>query len=452
MKHTDSLDQRETVLPSSRQNGQPYLSKLKSQFQLATDSQTPVNVFKLNNGLTVIHQSVPTTPVVVVDVWVRAGAITESEEWSGMAHFLEHMIFKGTAKLTPGVFDRLIENQGGVTNAATSYDYAHFYITTAIQNLETALPALAELLLHAAIPESEFIRERDVVLEEIRRAGDNPDWQAYQALLESIYSDHPYGRPILGTQAKLLRRSPEEMQAFHRNHYQPENMTVVLVGGIDSETALGLASRHFDSFPERSTNLPQVSIAVEPPPAEIRRQSLSLPRLEQARLMMAWRGPGIKQLQDAYGLDLISVLLAEGRTSRLVTDLREQRGIVQGISSSFSLQRESGLMTIVAWLEVEYLETVEALIREHVASLRTTPISESELARCKRLLCNDYAFAMEVPNQLAGLYGYYSSLDQIEMAVTYPSMIQKLTAADLQHLADQYLAPDQCAVTTLIPT
>jgi predicted Zn-dependent peptidase len=446
---TDSFHQSETMFVPSRQE---TTLKLKSRVQLPTDSQTPISVFKLDNGLTVIHQHLPATPVAVVDVWVRAGAIAEPEDWSGMAHFLEHMIFKGTAKLAPGVFDWTIENQGGVTNAATSYDYAHFFITTAAQNLENSLPALAELLLNAAIPEAEFVRERDVVLEEIRRANDNPDWQAYQTLLESIYSHHPYGRPILGTQAKLMQRSPVEMRAFHHAHYQPENMTVVIVGGVDSEKALELVSRHFDNFPKQLTDLPEVRIAAAPPLTEIRRSSLDLPRLEQARLMMAWVGPGIEQLQDAYGLDLISVLLAEGRTSRLVTDLREQRGLVQGISSSFSLQRESSLLTIIAWLEPQYLETVETLICDHLTTLRTTPISELELARCKRLLCNDYAFTMEVPNQLAGLYGYYSTLAQADMAVTYPAIIQKLTAADLQNLACQYLGPDHYAVTTVKPT
>lgn len=450
MKHINSFHPSETTSTPRRQQKTDFL-QLKSRVQLPTDSQTPVSVFQLDNGLTVVHQHIPTTPVVVVDVWVRAGAIAEPEDWSGMAHFLEHMIFKGTAKLAPGVFDQTIENQGGVTNAATSYDYAHFFITTAAQNLENALPALAELLLNAAIPESEFVRERDVVLEEIRRANDNPDWQAYQTLLESIYSHHPYGRPILGTQAKLEQRSPAEMRAFHQAHYQPENMTVAIVGGVDSEKALQLVSRHFNHFPQPPTDLPPVSIAAEPPLTGIRRSSLVLPRLEQARLMMAWMGPGTEQLQDAYGLDLISVLLAEGRTSRLVTELREQRGLVQGVSSSFSLQRESSLLAIVAWLEPQHLETVEALICEHLTTLRTTLIPESELARCKRLLCNDYAFAMEVPNQLAGLYGYYSTLVQADMAVHYPAMIQKFTAAELQRLACQYLAPDRYAVTVLKP-
>ncbi|NER03399.1 MAG: insulinase family protein, partial [Okeania sp. SIO3C4] len=125
-------------------------------------SNFPANVFKLDNGLTIIHQYISATPAVVIDVWVKAGAREEPDKWSGMAHFLEHMIFKGTEKLGPGIFDQIIENRGGVANAATSHDYAHFFIITAAQYLEEVVHPLAEILLRASIPELEFVREREV--------------------------------------------------------------------------------------------------------------------------------------------------------------------------------------------------------------------------------------------------------------------------------------------------
>jgi len=414
-------------------------------------SKFPADVFRLENGLTVIHQQIPATPVVVVDVWVKAGAIAEPEEWCGMAHFLEHMIFKGTERLAPGVFDEVIENRGGVTNAATSHDYAHFFITTAAQYLEDTLPVLAELLLNAAIPDDEFLRERDVVLEEIRSCHDNPDFVGFQALTESIYQRHPYGRPILGTEAQLMERSPEQMRSFHHAHYQPENITVVIVGGVAKEVALDLVNRSFQEF-SPSVNCPQSEVDAEPPLTEIRRQELYLPRLEQARLLMGWMGPGVDQLRDAYGLDLLSILLAGGRSSRLVREFREEQGIVQGISSGFSLQRDSSLFTISACLEAQHLERVEALIRDRLFQLQTAPISEAELQRCQRLLCNDYAFSTEAPSQIAGLYGYYNTIASADVAVTYPEKIQQLKAVDIQQLAQQYLSPQYYAVTVLHPS
>ncbi len=420
--------------------------------------QFPASLLRLENGLTLIHQHISTTPVVAADVWVNAGAIAEPDEWCGMAHFLEHMIFKGTELLPPGVFDMVIESQGGMTNAATSHDYAHFFVTTAAQHLDEALPYLAELLMNAAIPDEEFERERCVVLEEIRQAYDNPDWVAFQALTESIYQRHAYGRPILGTEEILMELTPDAMRRFHRAHYQPENMVVVIVGDITQDAAVNLVTQTFQpAFAPISC--PRFEPEAEPPITDIRRQELWLPRLEQARLMMAWLGPGIdsplqgldEQLHDAYGLDILSVLLAEGRTSRLVRELREERNLVQAVSSGFSLQRESGLFTITAWLDPDNLERVEAIVCDRLSELASVPVSEAELARCKRLLCSDYAFSNETPSQLAGLYGYYSILARPEIATTYPQRIQAIQAGDLQRLASHYLSPYHYAATVVRP-
>ncbi|MBD6617903.1 insulinase family protein [Komarekiella sp. 'clone 1'] len=410
----------------------------------------PASVFRLDSGLTFIHQEIPTTPVVVADVWVRAGATLEPEPWFGMAHFLEHMIFKGTATLPPGMFDHNVENRGGVSNAATSYDYAHYSLTTAAPYLKDTLPHLGELLLNAAIPEDEFVRERDVVLEEIRACQDDSDWIGFQSLITSIYQHHPYGRSVLGSEHDLMQQSPEAMRCFHRTHYQPENMTVVIVGGIAQQPAWEMVNDSFSDFAKRP-DCPQSKKVAEPAITKIRRQKLCLPRIEQARLLMAWLVPGVEELRTAYGLDLLSVLLAEGRTSRLVRDLREDMQLVQGICSNFSLQRESSLFTITAWLEPENLEEVESLICTHLDDLQTIGISEQELARTSRLLCNEYAFSTETPNQLTGLYGYYNTIAQAELAVTYPQHIQSFDTQELQELAKKYLSPHNYAVTVLKP-
>ncbi len=411
----------------------------------------PASVFKIDNGLTLIHQEISATPVVVADVWVRAGATLEPESWCGMAHFLEHMIFKGTEKLKSGVFDQTIENRGGVSNAATSYDYAHYSLTTASTYLEETLPLMGELLLNAAIPESEFNTERNVVLEEIRQASDNPDWIGFQALFKSIYQQHPYGRSVLGSEQNVASHQVEQMRCFHRAHYQPEKMTVAIAGGISSSKALELVNCAFDKFPSPCYDCPPTKEVTKPFIAGIHRQEIQLPRIEQARLLMGWLAPGVEQLRIGYGLDLLSVILAGGRSSRLVRDLRENQQLVNGIYSSFSLQQQSSLFTINAWLESEQLERVESLIRLHLQDLITWEITEQELTRAKRLLCNDYAFSTETPNQLAGLYGYYNTIVTAELSVTYPQEIQSFDVKELQNIAYKYLSPDRYAVTVIKP-
>ena len=409
----------------------------------------PASVFKIDNGLTFIHQEIPTTPVVVADIWVKAGANLEPESWSGMAHFLEHMIFKGTDTLKAGVFDKTIENRGGVSNAATSYDYAHYSLTTTSTYLEETLPLMGELLLNAAIPEVELNRERNVVLEEIRQASDNPDWMGYQALYKSVFQQHPYGRSVLGREENVARHGAEQLRCFHRAHYQPENMTVSIAGGIDSSKAFDLVNRTFDKFAPPCFDCPPTHKPQKPSINRIRRQEIQIPRLEQARLLMGWLAPGVEQVRIGYGLDLRSVVLGGGRTSRLVRDLRENKQLVYGIHSSFSLQQQSSLFAINAWLEPEQLEQVEELIRLHLQRLISQKITEQELTRAKRLLCNDYAFSTETPNQIAGLYGYYNTIASAELSVTYPQQIQSFDAEELQWIAYTYLSPEHYAVTVV---
>jgi zinc protease len=410
----------------------------------------PGAVIKLDNGLTFIHQEISTTPVVVADVWVRAGTNLEPEPWFGMAHFLEHMIFKGTPNLLPGEFDYHIEKIGGVSNAATSHDYAHYSITTAADHLDHTLPHLGELLLNAAIPDDEFIRERDVVLEEIRSYNDDPDWVGFQSLVKNIYQQHPYGRSVLGTEEELMQHSPEAMRCFYRSYYQPENMTVVVVGGIAEKAALELVNRTFADFPQRD-NCPQFAKVTDPIISGICRQELILPRIEQARLIMGWKVPGVEKIRAVHGLELLSVLLGEGRISRLVSDLREEKQLVQDICCDFSLQQESSLFTITAWLELEYLEKVESLICDHLQELQNQEISQQELNRIQRLLCNEYAFSTETPNQLTDIYGYYHTIGCAELAVSYPQKIQSLDTQELQKLAQEYLSPANYTVTILKP-
>lgn len=368
-----------------------------------------------------------------------------------MAHFLEHMVFKGTEQLPPGYFDYVIEHHGGSTNAATSHDYAHFFINTATSHIATTLPFLAELLVNAAIPSDEFDRERDVVLEEIRQSEDDPDAVGFQALMENVFQRHPYGKPVLGRPESLLAMQPDEMRHFHHHHYQPENMTVVVVGDVEESYTLDLVSEHFSTFAPRP-HLPRFEPEAEPPIVGIRRQELQLPRLELARLMLAWIGPGVDQLRSAFGMDLLSVLLAGGRSSRLVRELREERQLVQDISSSFSLQRDSSIFTITAWLDPKHLGAVEAIIGDRISELITIPIPIAELKRVQRLLSNDFAFSTETPSQLAGLYGYYATIAHPELAITYPYYIQSFQPEELQHLASQYLSPYHYAVTVMKPS
>lgn len=412
--------------------------------------QFNANTFQLSNGLTFIHQYLPATSVVVADVWVKAGAIAEPESWSGMAHFLEHMIFKGSPQVMVGEFDWLVESTGGVANAATSYDYAHFYLTTAGSHFASTLPCLADILLRASIPDDEFIREREVVIEEILSSFDDPDFLGYQALCQNIYQRHPYRRSILGEKELLLEHTPNQMRCFHRTHYQPENMTIIMVGDIQQEQALALVHENFSEFSVRS-ECPPTSIEAEPPITRIRRQELYLPRIEQARLLMAWICPGSESLTEAIALDLIALVLTGGRSSGLTRELREERQLVLDIDCSLSLQKDSSLFSIGALLETEHLKVVEQIIGDRLHQLQHHLIPPAEIASAKRQLINDYIFSTETPSQLASIYGFYNIVATAAESALYPQIISQLQPEQLQAIAQRYLSPEHYAVTVLKP-
>ncbi|MBE9222383.1 insulinase family protein [Cyanobacterium stanieri LEGE 03274] len=416
----------------------------KSNFQKLIN-QSQVNVFHLSNGLSVIHQDMPHSSVVVADVWVDAGVRREPVGWSGIAHFLEHMIFKGSLNVLPGEFDFVVENNGGFANAATSYDYAHFFLVTASQYMSATLPYLGDILLQAQIPDEEFYLERDVVLEELRGSNDDYDWLAFQCLSNLIYPCHPYGRSVLGEEGLLLENTPNQMRCFHKTHYQPERMSVVLVGDIREQDAIALIEDSFGNFGVRS-ECPPVGFDSEPPMVDIRRQQLCFPRLEQSRLIMGWSGPGIDNLEGAIALDLISMILAGGRTSRLVRQLREEKQLVLDISCDFSLQKDSSLFTISAYLSPQNINKIEEFIRQEIYNLQTKSIDEKELENFKKSLIHDYIFSTETPEQLAGIYGYYHVLKDAKLALQYPQILMNLSAEQIKCYVSQYLCPQYYAV------
>lgn len=393
------------------------------------------------------------SPAVTIDVWVNAGAGKEPLEWSGMAHFLEHMVFKGTQRLQPGEFDLAIESQGGVSNAATSHDYAHYYVTIAAEAVAQTLPYLAELVLGAAIPDAEFDAERNVVLEEIRQADDDPDGVGYQMLCELLYAPHPYGRPVLGTPESLKTFSPEKMRQFHQAHYQPENMTVAIAGNLSAKSAIALIQSAFSQFPQPVPCPLPNSHSQHPPLPKLTqaRKTLRLEHLEQCRLTLAWIGPGVCDLEAAAHLDLISTVLGGGRSSRLVRELREEKQLVQEIETDFSLQRDCGELSLTLWLEESELEEAEGILRDRITTLSTELIQPTELTRAKRLLLNDYAFSTETPSQIAGLYGYYATLSSPDLVSAYPQNIATATAEAIQQTAQKYLNSAHYTAVTLKP-
>ncbi|NJR50240.1 MAG: insulinase family protein [Leptolyngbyaceae cyanobacterium CSU_1_3] len=406
----------------------------------------------LPSGLTIVAEQLP-VDAVNLSLWINVGSAVESDEINGMAHFLEHMVFKGTDRLTSGEFEQRIEQRGAVTNAATSQDYTHYYITTAPKDFAELAPLQMDVVLNASIPDQAFERERFVILEEIRRSQDNPRRRTFQHTTELAFDRLPYRRPVLGPTSVIEALAPQQMRDFHASWYQPKSITAVAVGNLPVDELIQTIEDSFIRLKPEAVSLPHPpSPIAELPFPQITRREFVDRTLTQARLMMIWRVPGLVGLHDTYELDVVSSILGHGRTARLIKDLREDRGLVSSISASNMTYRHQGIFCISAQLPIENVEPVEAAIVQHLCTLQSDFVTQAELTRVCTQVANHFVFGNETPSDRAGLYGYYQSqVGALEPAFDYPNRIQSLTVADLQAAVQKYLPTKAYGVVVIKP-
>lgn len=411
-------------------------------------------VHRTANGLTIIAEQMPIAAV-NLNIWLNVGSAIETDNINGMAHFLEHMVFKGTAQLQSGEFEQRIEQRGATTNAATSQDYTHYYITTAPKDFADLAPLQVDVVLNPSIPDDGFERERQVVLEEIRRSQDNPRRRTYQHATEVAFEYLPYRRQVLGPAAVIEQLAPQQMRNFHAQWYQPQSIAAVVVGNLPVEQLIQIVEQSFAGASGRQelTSRPTPpSFTPEPPFTDIVRREVTDETLQQARLIMMWRVPGLNDLQETYALDVLASVLGRGRTSRLVRELREERGLVSSISASNTSYQHQGAFFISAQLPEENLATVEQAIAHHIRRLQNDVITEFELARVQTRTANQFVFGNETPSDRSGLYGYYYSLlGDLNPALNYPTHIQALTEEAIKTAAQTHLSPNAYGIVVIKP-
>ncbi len=422
---------------------------------LNTPALNTPTIHQLDNGLTIIAEQLP-VEAVNLNIWFQVGSSVEPDTINGMAHFLEHMMFKGTPNLKPGDFDRLVEQRGGMMNAATSQDYTHYYITTAPKNFTELAPLQLELVTNPSLPEDEFRREKKVVLEEIRRSEDNTMRRTYARAMETCFQSLPYRRQVLGSAEVVSEVTPEQMREFHRQWYHPQNMTVSVVGNLPVEMLVNTITEAWEKIaPQCYSPLPtSVSFpAPEEPFSEVVRNSYQDSQLQQAQLVMLWRVPGLNEVKETYALDVLAAILGQGKVSRLFRQLREEEKLVSAIAAGNSTQKLQGHFSVSARLPEENLDKVEQAITEQIKRLQQEEVTPTELNRIQTKVANSYIFGNEKPSDRANLYGYFfSQLGDLNPAFNYPQIIRNLTPQDIQKAAQKYLSPDAYGAVVMLPS
>jgi len=205
-----------------------------------------LSIHNLENGQTVVIKEVHSNHIVTVDTWIKTGSVNEDDKNNGISHFLEHLFFKGTTNRAPGEFDKILESKGAITNAATSKDFTHYYITIPSNYFDLAMELHADMLLNPLVPRKELEKERKVVIEEISKDETNPRNVLYENLVSMLYKTHPYKRKVIGTRDIISTIPRDEILEYYNKFYAPANMITVIVGDVDTEKALELVKKEFN--------------------------------------------------------------------------------------------------------------------------------------------------------------------------------------------------------------
>jgi zinc protease len=400
----------------------------------------------LANGMRVIIQQHRAADVVALQLWVQAGGRDESETELGLAHYLEHMLFKGTPTRPPGFIDRDVERVGGRINAGTSHDYTYYHAVLPASRASGGIDMLADVAVNAALDEALLEHEKQVVLEEMRLNDDRPERLLARRLRELVFDSHVYARPVIG-RAELIRAlTRDTLHGFYRRHYTPEALTLVVVGAVDPSAMLAAATRAFGRLPRApSTRLP---VAV---PADVRpRRGDAVRHAQQAYLGLAWAAPRIGHA-DAPAMELLMAALARARSARLVETLREQRGLVHGIRGGYSALEGAGVATITAELPAANVALVEQEVLREVRRVQASGLTDAERARAVTAAEAQHEFSVETAEGRAFMLGRAETLWRMEEALAWVDRLRSVSPEQIRSVARRYLHPDRYVVFTVRP-
>jgi zinc protease len=404
----------------------------------------------LDNGLRVLLLEDHRSPIVTVQMWYRVGSRNETRGATGLAHFLEHLMFRGTARHGPGVFARTVERNGGQDNAFTSQDVTSYYVNLAADRLDLVLELEADRMQNLLLDPTIIASERQVVIEERRtRTEDDPGGALGEEVSATAFRAHPYGQPIIGWAIDLTRITPEQIGAFYRTYYVPNNAILVAAGDFEAPEALAKVRAAFGSIPRGAA--PPPVLAVEPPQNGERRVTVQRP----AQLPIVYLGYPVpnQTSPDAAALEVLSVVLSGGRSSRLYRDLVHERQLALEAGGDYSyFSIDPNLFWFWATpLPGQTAETLEKELLGHMDRLRQEPVSEVELTRAKNQVEASFVFQEDSIHRRASLLARFELIGGYALKDSYLASIRAVTAADLQRVAGAYFHPDKKNVGILLP-
>lgn len=414
----------------------------------------------LANGMRVIVKEDHRSPVVVSQVWYKVGSMDEPQGRTGISHVLEHMMFKGTERLKPNEFSRIIAEHGGRENAFTSYDYTAYYQQLEKSRLPIAFELEADRMQNLRIDDNEARKEIQVVMEERRlRTEDQPEALVYEQLMAHAFQAHPYRHPVIGWMADLERITPDDLRAWYRRWYAPNNATLVVVGDVKPREVVALAEKYFGPIPRRDIERPP--IPVEPPQQQERRARVAAPA-QVPYLLMGFHVPvhAAKSDKDRspawepYALAVLVGVLDGGDSARFERELIRSQKIAAGVVTEYnSIARDPMLMlfggTPAGGRKIEELEQA---LRAQIERVRTEPVSDAELKRVKAQVVAGDVYARDSVFYQAMQLGRLAMSDlDVSLIDERVKRINAVTAEQVMAVAKKYLTDNNLTVTVLDP-
>jgi zinc protease len=409
-----------------------------------------ISSFTLDNGMQVVVIPDHRVPVVTHMVWYRNGSADDPPGKSGIAHFLEHLMFKGTETRPKGMFSNLVSELGGQENAFTSYDYTAYFQKVAKEHLGTMMSFEADRMTNLVLSNDDVDPERDVVLEERRmRTDSDPGAQLSESLARTLYVNHPYGLPIIGWQHEIESLGRDDALAYYRRFYTPENAILVVAGDVTEAEVRALAADTYGRIPARG-EAPVRHRTAEPPIPAARRVELADPKVEQPTFQRYWLAPSYRTAKgnEAHVLEVLAHLLGGGMTSRLYRALVQKQEIAVN-SGAWFMGDAVDTTRLAIWAvprEGIDLRTIEKAVETVIADLQNG-IDPKELERAKTRLVADAVYARDSQATLARIYGATLAVGgSLADVQAWPQIIEGVTAAEVIAAAKERLSP-RVAVT-----
>jgi zinc protease len=426
-----------------------------SLMTLTAHAELPTHEFQLDNGLDVLVREDHRAPVITVMVWFKAGSIDEAPYETGLAHVLEHMMFKGSKRLDAGEFSRTVARFGGSDNAFTSYDFTAYFQQYEASRLPLALELEAERLKNLKIDDESFRRELQVVMEERRqRTDDKPTalaWEKFQAVARPGTG---YAHPIIGWRDQLAQLQPEQARSWYQRFYVPGNATLVIAGDVTPEQVRPLVEKFFADLPQGETP-PRPETTLNPPPGE-RRLTLRLP-VRVPALYMSYNVPSLTTADhqdDFYALTMLGGVLDGGISARMESNLVRGQRVAAGVGAGYDgLQRGNGTFTITATPNPEVsLDALETAIKAEIEKIAQQPPSEAEMDRVRAGVLASQIYQRDSVMGQAMELGTLSVLGlDWRLAQQFDDNLEAVTPEQVQQAARDWLVAERSAVAHVIP-